>query len=111
MAETLDQIQRPDSVFAWVCPALDRCVNSVRNCRIPRLPSNNNMESGVPGKIIEQFVERVTDFSSQYGAAASISYTVPNLAGEPQVYPKYGDFTQAAVFVSYFSSCGLLIIN
>jgi hypothetical protein len=42
----------------------------------------------------------VTDFSSQYGSETSISYTASNLAGRGNIYPSYGDFTQACVFVS-----------
>lgn len=47
-----------------------------------------------------QYVEEVSDFSSQYGSETSISYTASNIAGQPTTYPNYGDFTQAAVFVS-----------
>ena len=42
----------------------------------------------------------VTDFSSQYGSETSISYTAKNLAGRGSIFPSYGDFTQACVFVS-----------
>jgi len=42
----------------------------------------------------------VTDFSSQYGSETSISYTANNLAGRGNIFPSYGDFTQACVFVS-----------
>ncbi|XP_060598191.1 F-box/LRR-repeat protein 4-like [Ruditapes philippinarum] len=43
----------------------------------------------------------VTDFSSQYGSETSISYTASNLAGRGNIYPSYGDFTQACVFRTY----------
>ena len=51
-------------------------------------------------KNISQFAESVIKFSSQYGSETSISYTVPNLAANNTIYPSYGDFTQACVFVS-----------
>ena len=51
-------------------------------------------------QIFSQYSDAVQDFSSQYGSETSISYTVPNLAGQASVYPSYGDFTQACVFVS-----------
>ncbi len=51
-------------------------------------------------QIIGQYADAVQAFSSQYGSETSISYTVPNLAGQSSVYPNYGDFTQACVFVS-----------
>ncbi|XP_062574449.1 F-box/LRR-repeat protein 4-like [Saccostrea cucullata] len=48
-----------------------------------------------------QFAVEVTDFSSQYGSETSISYTASNLAGRCNIYPGYGDFTQACVFRTY----------
>lgn len=50
---------------------------------------------------IEQFVQDVVDFSSQYGSDISISYTAYNISGKPSKYPDYGDFPQAFVMVSY----------
>ena len=50
---------------------------------------------------VEQFVQEVVDFSSQYGNETSISYTASNLVGPCNIYPSYGDFTQSAVLVSY----------
>ena len=50
--------------------------------------------------VISQFAKQVTDFSSQYGSETSISYTASNLAGRGNIFPVYGDFTQACVFVS-----------
>lgn len=47
-----------------------------------------------------QTVNEVVDFSSQYGSDLSRSYTVANVVGETNIYPKYGDFTQSLVFVS-----------
>ena len=52
-------------------------------------------------EIIEQFGYAVVDFSSQYGSETSISYTTCNLAGAISIYPNYGDYTQACVFVSF----------
>ncbi|XP_077978669.1 F-box/LRR-repeat protein 4-like [Glandiceps talaboti] len=50
---------------------------------------------------IQQFAKEVTNFSSQYGSEDSVSYTVSNVAGGPNIYPNYGDFTQALVFRTY----------
>ncbi|KAL3831885.1 hypothetical protein ACJMK2_023582 [Sinanodonta woodiana] len=51
--------------------------------------------------IIVQFAKEVIDFSSQYGNETSISYTARNLAGGANIFPSYGDFTQACVFRTY----------
>ncbi|XP_052681217.1 F-box/LRR-repeat protein 4-like isoform X2 [Crassostrea angulata] len=48
-----------------------------------------------------QYAADVSDFSSQYGSETSISYTASNLAGKCNIYPAYGDFTQACVFRTY----------
>ncbi len=50
-------------------------------------------------KEIKQFAEVVVNFSSQYGNSASKSYTAANLAGEPHIYNRYGDFQEALVLV------------
>ncbi|XP_028837583.1 F-box/LRR-repeat protein 4 isoform X2 [Denticeps clupeoides] len=50
---------------------------------------------------VEQYVKEVLDFSSHYGSENSMSYTMWNLAGVPNVYPSSGDFTQTAVFRTY----------
>ncbi|KAM3965356.1 F box and leucine-rich-repeat gene 4 isoform 2-T2 [Aphomia sociella] len=52
-------------------------------------------------KIIEQFVQDVEDFSSQYGSEISVSYTAFNLRGPPSNYPDYGDYPQAFVMRTY----------
>ena len=54
-------------------------------------------------RYIKQFVVGVVDFSSQYGGEnpRSFSYSIGNLLGEPQIFPKYGDYTQAAVMRTY----------
>lgn len=49
--------------------------------------------------IIEQFVQNVEDFSSQYGSEISVSYTAFNLRGPPSNFPDYGDYPQAFVMV------------
>ena len=57
---------------------------------------------------IEQFASKVVNFSSQYGTAMSSSYTAINLASSPNIYPNYGDYTDAFVLVSYkLNMCGL----
>lgn len=48
-----------------------------------------------------QYAKEVLDFSSHYGSENSMSYTMWNLAGPPNVYPSSGDFTQTAVFRMY----------
>jgi hypothetical protein len=50
---------------------------------------------------IEQFVQSVIGFSSQYGSDVSISYTAYNITGKPSKFPDYGDFPQAFVMVCY----------
>ncbi|XP_075354560.1 F-box/LRR-repeat protein 4 isoform X4 [Mycteria americana] len=50
---------------------------------------------------IAQHAKEVLDFSSHYGSENSMSYTMWNLAGIPNVYPSSGDFTQTAVFRTY----------
>ncbi|XP_056618790.1 F-box/LRR-repeat protein 4 isoform X2 [Triplophysa dalaica] len=52
---------------------------------------------------VEQYGKEVLDFSSHYGSENSMSYTMWNLAGVPNVYPSTGDFTQTAVFRTYGS--------
>ncbi|XP_066508946.1 F-box/LRR-repeat protein 4-like [Hoplias malabaricus] len=58
--------------------------------------------SSVPVSVeVEQYAKEVLDFSSHYGSENSMSYTMWNLAGVPNVYPSSGDFTQTAVFRTY----------
>lgn len=52
-------------------------------------------------QVIEQFVQNVEDFSSQYGSEISVSYTAFNLRGPPSNFPDYGDYPQAFVMVSF----------
>ncbi|KAJ0176757.1 hypothetical protein K1T71_007936 [Dendrolimus kikuchii] len=52
-------------------------------------------------QILEQFVQNVEDFSSQYGSEISVSYTACNLRGPPSNFPDYGDYPQAFVMRTY----------
>ncbi|KAJ0000107.1 hypothetical protein NQD34_011949 [Periophthalmus magnuspinnatus] len=70
------------------------------------LTSRRAVESGqravLPVSVeVEQYAKEVLDFSSHYGSENSMSYTMWNLAGVPNVYPSSGDFTQTAVFRTY----------
>ncbi|XP_069110963.1 F-box/LRR-repeat protein 4-like [Argopecten irradians] len=65
------------------------------------LPNSGNRECQQKPSLVSQFSKDVTDFSSQYGSETSISYTACNLAGRSNIYPTYGDFTQACVFRTY----------
>lgn len=51
--------------------------------------------------VVKICAQEVVDFSSQYGGETRLSYSAVNLAGKPNIYPNYGDFTQACVFVSH----------
>jgi F-box/leucine-rich repeat protein 4 len=48
---------------------------------------------------VEQFVQSVRGFSSQYGRSLSVSYTADNIVGKPSKFPDYGDFPQTFVMV------------
>lgn len=65
-------------------------------CKCRKIFSRNFTEM----QQFSQYAADVSDFSSQYGSETSISYTASNLAGKCNIYPAYGDFTQACVFVS-----------
>ena len=54
-------------------------------------------------RYVKQFVDEITDFSSQYGGEnpRSFSYSISNIRGEPQIFPRYGDYTQTAVMRTY----------
>jgi len=54
-------------------------------------------------RYVKQYAAGILDYSSQYGGEnpRSFSYSVSNVVGEPQIFPKYGDFTQAAVMRTY----------
>lgn len=43
----------------------------------------------------------ICDFSSQYGSNRSPSYVVANVCSPPEIFPKYGDSTNALVFRTY----------
>lgn len=49
--------------------------------------------------LITQFVQRVLEFSSQYGSDSSISYTACNITGRPSKFPNYGDFPETFAMV------------
>lgn len=51
-----------------------------------------------PAEYIEDYVDQVTHYSSQYGVN---SYSAANLKGPPSIYPRYGDFTSAMVLRTY----------
>ncbi|XP_076460237.1 F-box/LRR-repeat protein 4-like isoform X2 [Babylonia areolata] len=51
--------------------------------------------------IVRIFGQEVKNFSSQYGAEERMSYAAQNLAGDSNIFPSYGDFTQACVFRTY----------
>lgn len=62
-----------------------------------------DIEEDKEPQIIEQFVQNVEDFSSQYGSEISVSYTAFNLRGPPSNFPDYGDYPQAFVMVSEYA--------
>ncbi|CAH4027203.1 unnamed protein product [Pieris brassicae] len=62
---------------------------------------NNYTDEENDVQIIEQFVQNVEDFSSQYGSEISVSYTAFNLRGPPSNFPDYGDYPQAFVMRTY----------
>ncbi|XP_028733829.1 F-box/LRR-repeat protein 4 isoform X1 [Peromyscus leucopus] len=61
---------------------------------------SNSRTSPLNAEVV-QYAKEVVDFSSHYGSENSISYTMWNLAGVPNVFPSSGDFTQTAVFRTY----------
>uniref|UniRef100_A0A8C5QYL1 F-box and leucine rich repeat protein 4 n=1 Tax=Leptobrachium leishanense TaxID=445787 RepID=A0A8C5QYL1_9ANUR len=65
-----------------------------------RAIKSNNRALPMSTKAV-QYAKEVLDFSSHYGSENSMSYTMWNLAGSPNVYPSSGDFTQTAVFRNY----------
>ncbi|XP_061529776.1 F-box/LRR-repeat protein 4 isoform X1 [Phycodurus eques] len=90
------------SMFYYIC--LRR--RSRSGTRGEALTSRRAVESGqraiLPVSVeVEQYTKEVLDFSSHYGSENSMSYTMWNLAGVPNVYPSSGDFTQTAVFRTY----------
>ncbi|XP_041523509.1 F-box/LRR-repeat protein 4 [Microtus oregoni] len=61
---------------------------------------SNSRTSPLNAEVV-QYAKEVVDFSSHYGSENSMSYTMWNLAGVPNVFPSSGDFTQTAVFRTY----------
>ena len=58
-----------------------------------------NLSYSSDAVFVEQFVQSVRGFSSQYGRSLSISYTADNIVGKPSKFPDYGDFPQTFVMV------------
>lgn len=65
-----------------------------------RTVESNSRTSPLNAEVV-QYAKEVVDFSSHYGSENSMSYTMWNLAGVPNVFPSSGDFTQTAVFRTY----------
>ncbi|XP_069743229.1 F-box/LRR-repeat protein 4 isoform X2 [Narcine bancroftii] len=94
------------SMFYYIClrrRARSGTRGEIMNCRIMNtrraIESSNRI---LPLSVeLVQHVKEVVDFSSQYGSENSLSYTMWNLSGLPNVYPSCGDFTQTAVFRTY----------
>lgn len=61
---------------------------------------DSGIESGGEDYRVEQYAHSVLDFSSQYGIDLSISYTAPNITGQPTIYPECGDFPQTFAMAS-----------
>ena len=63
---------------------------------------NVNQESLLPSdsSVAHFFVNDIIDFSSQYGKEGSKSYTVYNVKGGTNHFPRYGDFLESCVLVS-----------
>ncbi|XP_076838215.1 F-box/LRR-repeat protein 4 isoform X2 [Brachyhypopomus gauderio] len=90
------------SMFYYIC-LRRRCRSGSRG---EALGSRRAVELGQRAALpvtveVEQYAKEVLDFSSHYGSENSMSYTMWNLAGVPNVYPSSGDFTQTAVFRTY----------
>ncbi len=50
---------------------------------------------------VHLYVNEIIDFSSQYGKEGSKSYAICNLRGQPNHYPRYGDFIESCVLVTH----------
>ncbi|XP_051880596.1 F-box/LRR-repeat protein 4 [Pristis pectinata] len=89
------------SMFYYIClrrRARSGTRGEIMNSR--RAIESNNRILPLSVELV-QHVKEVVDFSSQYGSENSLSYTMWNLSGLPNVYPSSGDFTQTAVFRTY----------
>uniref|UniRef100_A0A8D0G5S2 F-box and leucine rich repeat protein 4 n=1 Tax=Sphenodon punctatus TaxID=8508 RepID=A0A8D0G5S2_SPHPU len=89
------------SMFYYIClrrRARTATRGEMMNSR--RAIESNNRALPINVEIV-QYAKEVLDFSSHYGSENSMSYTMWNLAGIPNVYPSSGDFTQTAVFRTY----------
>jgi hypothetical protein len=63
--------------------------------------TDNTSTTSLDFAILEQTPTSVRRFSSQYGANQSHSYIVENVCSPAQIYPSYGDSTNALVFRTY----------
>lgn len=79
-------------------------ISSLFGCKEPAEQNEENEEE----QVLEQFVQSVDDFSSQYGSEISVSYTAFNLRGPPSNFPDYGDYPQAFVMVRDLSELNYL---
>ncbi|GCC24203.1 F-box/LRR-repeat protein 4 isoform X1 [Chiloscyllium punctatum] len=89
------------SMFYYIClrrRARSGTRGEIMNSRRAIESSNRILPLSVE---VVQYAKEVVDFSSQYGSENSLSYTMWNLSGLPNVYPSSGDFTQTAVFRTY----------
>ncbi|XP_007891133.1 F-box/LRR-repeat protein 4 [Callorhinchus milii] len=89
------------SMFYYIClrrRARSGTRGEAMNSR--RAIESNNRSLPLRVEVV-QHAKEVVDFSSQYGSENSLSYTMWNLSGLPNVYPSSGDFTQTAVFRTY----------
>lgn len=50
---------------------------------------------------LEQYVQRVIDYTQRYNNSNSTYYSPENLLGRYEKYPAYGDIPEAYSFVSY----------
>ena len=64
-------------------------------------------EDNIKEVVLNQYAQKVLDFSSQYGSDYSISYTACNITGRPSKYPNYGDFPETFAMVSHPRLAGM----
>ncbi|KAM8953436.1 F-box/LRR-repeat protein 4 [Pelodytes ibericus] len=89
------------SMFYYICLRRRARLASRGEMINSRRAIKSNMRALPMSTKAVQYAKEVLDFSSQYGSENSMSYTMWNLAGSPNVYPSSGDFTQTAVFKTY----------
>lgn len=49
---------------------------------------------------LEQYVNKVIDYTQRYNVSSSMYYAPSNLIGKPQIYPAFGDSPEAYSLVS-----------